>query len=93
MRTIYEEGQVALSPAQHEVLMWLKGKSPVSVTEAMEQGLGRTGLSPQTVRVALEFLAKNGLVSRHKANRVVNNGFGYAASTGRTISVIKYSVK
>ena len=85
--------QITLSLSQQKILQWLAGKSPVSVTEAMEQGLGRMGLSNNTVRVSLDFMATAGLVRKHKSTSVVKNGFGLAAAAGRKINVIKYSVK
>lgn len=89
---VNDQSNIKLTPSQRKILLWLTDKNPVSVTEAMEQGLGRLGVSAQTVRVSLELLAKQGLVVRHKSSRIVP-GFGYAVTTGRSISVIKYSVK
>lgn len=87
------DSQIKLTLSQQKVLQWLEGKEPVSITEAMEQGLGRMGMSSQTVRVAFEYMASAGLIKKHKSTRHVQNGFGYAITKGRTINVIKYSVK
>ena len=92
MSTDFKSNTISITPLQHKILEWMTGKGALTETEALAQGLGRMGISRQAVRNGLHVLSESGLVKRKKSTRIINNGFGLAAATGRKIKVIEYVV-
>jgi len=91
MSTDFKSNTITITPLQHKILEWMTGKGSLTETEAMEQGLGRMGMSKQAVRNGLIALAEAGLVKRKRSSRSVN-GVGLAANK-RKVSVFEYMVK
>jgi len=93
MSTDFKNNTISITPNQHKILKWMADKGALTETEALEKGLGRIGLSRQCIRNNLLALVDAGLVRRKRSTRMINNGFGLAAATGRKIKVIEYMVK
>lgn len=91
MSTNFKNNTITITPIQLKILQWMSDKGSLTETEAMEQGLGRMGISRQAVRNSLIALTEAGLVKRKRSSRTVN---GVALdSNKRKIQVFEYMVK
>lgn len=90
--TNWKEHTITLTPKQHMVFKWMEGKSPFTESEAMQNGVGRLGVSRQLLHDTLSILVKAGLVKQKSSSRIMNTGIGRAAATGRKVKVKEYVV-